>query len=47
VISRGIAVVFVFAVYLMIPETRDYRAMNNWMAVNGEMARTLTLVVLT
>jgi hypothetical protein len=33
-------------VYLMTPEMKDYTAMNNWRTVNGDMGRTLTVVVL-
>jgi hypothetical protein len=33
-------------VYLMIPEMKDYTAMNNWRTVNGVMGRALTVVVL-
>jgi hypothetical protein len=43
---QGTAVVSVFMVYSMTPEMKDYRAMNNWRTVNGDMGRTLTVVVL-
>jgi len=33
-------------VYLMTPEIKDYTAMNNRRTVNGDMGRTLTVVVL-
>jgi len=33
-------------VYLMTPEIKDYTAMNNCRTVNGDMGRTLTVVVL-
>jgi len=39
--------VFVFVVYLMISETEEYIAINNWMTVNGDIRRTLASVVIT
>jgi hypothetical protein len=44
--SKDIPVVSVFTVYLIMPEMKDYTAMNNWRTMTGDLGRTMTVVVL-